>query len=98
MIPMHSIHRHLGAVRSKIVIKAHILTGQDNMSKIGSKLCALSSDPEHYLSHFGETQTLSEQDMALAEKFLVKCWIGSRSSTSCLTFDELRVEKYTSGK
>ena len=67
------------------------------MSKIGTKLCALSSQPERYLSDFGETQTLTEKDIALAEKFLDKCRSGARSTSSCVTFDELRIERYTSG-
>ena len=97
MIPTHSIYHHLGDVRSRTVVKAHILTGQDCMSKIGTKHCALVCNPERYLSNFGESSALSEQDVALAEEFLVKCWVGARSSTSCKSFDKLRVERYTSG-
>ena len=97
MIPTHSIYNHLGDVRSRTVVKARTLTGQDCMSKIGTKHCALVCNPECYLSNFGESLPLSEQDFALAEEFLVKSWVGARSSTSCKSFDKLRVECYTSG-
>ena len=83
--------------RSRTVVKAHILTGQDCMSKIGTMHCAWACNPERYLTNFGESSTLSEQDDALAEEILVKCWVGARSSTSCKSFDKLRVERYTSG-
>jgi len=49
-----------------------------------------------YLTNFGETGALSEQDIELAEKFLVRCWVGVRSTTAVDTFDQLRLEVYTS--
>ena len=67
MIPTHSIYHHLGDVRSRKLVKAHTLTGQDCMSKIGTKHCALACNPERYLTNFEEFSTLSEQDIALAE-------------------------------
>ncbi|KAH3837457.1 hypothetical protein DPMN_110847 [Dreissena polymorpha] len=46
--------------------------------------------------NFGETDTLSEQDEALAEKYLVRVWAGARSTTTTETFEHLRLENYTS--
>ena len=48
------------------------------------------------LLNFGESLELSDADKALAEQFSVKLWAGVRSNTECKTFDELRLEKYTS--
>ena len=58
---------NLGAPLAKTVIKAHILTGDDCMSKVGTKHAAMASDPVQYLTNFGEVNTLSDQDTALAE-------------------------------
>jgi len=56
----------------------------------------VTSDPVQFLMNFGETDTLSEQDEALAEKYLVRVWAGARSTTTAETFDHLRLENYTS--
>ena len=66
------------------------------MSKVGTKHAAIASDPVQYLTNFGERTTLSEQDIQLAEKYLVRCWVGPRSTTRCDTFDQLRLQVYTS--
>ncbi|CAM4574588.1 unnamed protein product [Leuciscus chuanchicus] len=50
-----------------------------------------------HLANFGEADTLTEQDAALAEKYLVCVWAGARSTTTAKTFDDFRVEIYTSG-
>ena len=49
-----------------------------------------------YLSNFGETTTLTEQDKALAEEYLVKVWTGARSKTHASTFSQLRPQSYCS--
>ncbi|KAH3725180.1 hypothetical protein DPMN_051015 [Dreissena polymorpha] len=46
--------------------------------------------------NFGETDTLSEQDKALADKYLVRVWSGARSTTTAETFDHFRIENYNS--
>ena len=38
----------------------------------------------------------SEQDEALAQKYLVRVWTGARSTTTTETFDQLPLENYTS--
>ena len=96
MLPLHQAVSRLGTPLAKTVIKAHILTGDDCMSKVGTKHAAMASDPVEYLTNFGNADTLTEQDTALAEKYLVRVWAGARSSTTSDTFDELRVETYSS--
>lgn len=67
------------------------------MSKVGSKHAAMTCDPVKYLSNFGEENTLTEQDISCAEKYLVRVWAGVRSKTTAETFDELRIENYNGG-
>ena len=99
MVPVHSIYSQIGPAVSRNIIKAHIITGNDVLSKIGSKKCAVSSDYLQYLSNLGETTRIpSPQDLQLAENYLVQCWIGLASKTLCTTFDDLRLERYTSGE
>ena len=98
MLPIHQVLTVLGEVKCKAILKAHILTGEDCLSKIGTKHAAIHFSPEKYLINFGESSELSDRDFALAEEFLVKGYAGVRSATQCKTFDELRLEKYIGGK
>jgi len=60
MLPLHlQAVSKLGAPLAKCVIKAHILTGDDCMSKVGTKHAAIATDPVRYLMNFGETDSLS---------------------------------------
>ena len=97
MIPLHNVADKLGFDMSRIIIKAHILTGCDSMSKIGSKKASLACDPVQFLSRFGESSSISEDDETLAEKYLVRVYAGVRSSTKAETFDQLRLACYLSG-
>jgi len=55
MLPMHQTVSQLGPSLAKTVIKAHILTGDDCMSKMGTKHTAMVCDPWQYLKNFGKT-------------------------------------------
>ena len=46
------------------------------MSKMGTPHAAMKCDPVQYLTNFGETDHLSEQDVAPAGKYLVRVWAG----------------------
>ena len=87
----------MGPAQSKVLIKAHILTGEDIMSKVGTKHAAKIFDPARYLANFGETPNLSEEDIRLAEEYLVKVKAGVKSKPLATTFDGLRHEKYIGG-
>ena len=97
MIPVHQAHANLGTALSKAILKAYILTGNDYISKIGTKHAAISCKPDYYLANFGDAEALSEQDIYQAEEFLVHVWAGVRSSTTSQTFDQLRLEHYLNG-
>ena len=89
---MHQAVSQLGPSLAKTVIKAHMLTGDDCMSKVGSNHAAMACDPVHYMTSFGQTDTLLEQDTELADKYLVRVWAGS--TITCETFDQFRAESY----
>ena len=98
MLPLHEISITLGPAVSKVLVKAHILTGEDVMSKIGTKHAAYLMDPLKYLQTFGENPRPSPAEIALVEEYLVRVYAGIRNKPIAKTFDELRLEKYVSGK
>ena len=51
---------------------AHILTGCDVTSKVGTKVNALQVNPAKYLSRFGENDSLLDDVAIGAENYLVK--------------------------
>ena len=95
MIPLHDILQNLGEAFTKVILKAHVLTGDDSMSKVGTKKASLSNgDPVQNLSGFANNEALTVQEMSQAEEYLVRVWSGTRI-TSAKTFDLLRLEYYT---
>lgn len=58
-IPIHSLAMELGPSISAAVMKAHILTGCDVTSELGTKSPALKCQPEKYLGQFGNEEMLS---------------------------------------
>ena len=52
ILPLHQAVSQLGAPLANTVIKAHILTGDDCMSKVGTKHAAMTCDPVQYLTNF----------------------------------------------
>ena len=96
MIPVHMAHTVLETDFSRTIIKAHILSGNDCLSKVGSKHAAIVLNPVQYLVNFADG-ILTDQDIALAERYLVRVWAGVRSTTTAETFDELRLEAYLKG-
>ena len=93
-IPLHILARKLGDVLCRELVKAHVLTGDDALSKIGTKRAALACDPHTFLSEFGETQELSEQVINKVEEYLVHVWAGTKPKPASLSFDQLRVQYY----
>ena len=71
----------------KIILKAHILTGCDVTSEVGTKLAALNSEPELYLESFGESEMPSTEVLKRAEQYLVQVL---KKNSQCENFDKLR--------
>ena len=51
LIPMHILGNIIKPKLCKIILKAHILTGCDVTSKVGTKLAALNSEPNYIWMH-----------------------------------------------
>ncbi len=98
MVPSHDVVSKYGVALAKTIINAYILTGDDCLCKVGTNHAAVGWDPVQFLTNFGENVVPSKQDQSLAEKYLVHVWAGARSTTSCETFDHLRMETSTSNK
>ncbi len=92
MIPLHVMHLKLGEELCRVLIKAHVTTGDDALSKVGTKHAALVCRPAMLLSSFGEYPVLSEAELHQAELYLVRVWAGATSKTTATTFDQLRLD------
>ena len=68
MFPMHQIPTPVGNTNSKCksIMKTHIMSGDDCMSKIGSKFAALMHKPEYFLRNFGNIQVITEDQISSA--------------------------------
>ena len=87
-IPVHTLHTNLGRDLSKVVLKAHVLTGCDISSKVGTKYAALKCEPVSYLQNFGDTSPqMSEEEMTLAESYIIQL---IQKKSTCETMDDLR--------
>ena len=93
MIPIHTLFDIQGNDVSRSIMKAHILSGCDVTSKLGTKAAALKNNPEIYLAQFGECPQLTPQCLRLAEEYLVKVW-DSRGKLKEKTFNDLRLSRY----
>ena len=71
----------------KFVLKAHVLSGCDVISKVGTKTAALKSTHEKYLRNLGETSEVTRESFASVESYLVQLL---QKSSICVTFNELR--------
>ena len=96
-LPMHQFAYQLGQKMCTVIMKAHILTGCDVTSKVGTKMGALRNDPELYLTQFGEQDYLTRDVTKKAEEYLVKVW-QTKAGTKETTFDGLRFESYVGKK
>lgn len=95
-IPIHHLYRKMGEVYCKSILKCHIGTGCDYLSKIGTKYSALKAKPEEILNKFGEFAELTHEQMVEAESYLVKVY-NSCNNDKSITFDELRLKSYKKG-
>ena len=75
-----------------------MLTGDNSLSKIGTKHAAFVTKPEEYLADFAEHRELSKKDSIQAKTFLVKVWASAKSITKARSFDDLRLEQYLGSK
>ncbi len=96
-LPLHILAGRLGLRLCRVLVKVHVLTGDDAVSKIGTKHAAIACEPEKYLEQFAESGELSDESSQKVEEYLVRVWTGSGRKTSSQTFDQVRLESHTKG-
>ena len=58
---------------SKTLVKMHILTADDSLSKIRTKHVAFKCKPQKYLNNFAESDELTESQLRLLMNILCMC-------------------------
>ena len=56
-IPLHKIYEKFGAEYCKLLLKCHIGTGCDYLSKVGTKKSTINSEPHKKLKDLENLQT-----------------------------------------
>ena len=87
MLPVHIMFERFGKDFCQEILCAHLATGSDHLSKVGSKRCALTADLEKSLRSFGKTATLDKEQLKVAEEYFINVL---SASNGVKTFDELR--------
>ena len=80
----------------RVLMKAHVVTGNDVTSKSGTKFAAMQCNPIVYLTQFAERNVLPETDIAKMEEYLVRVWAVARAKPQAKTFDQLLLYVHTS--
>jgi hypothetical protein len=93
-LPLHILTDRLGLQMCQVLVKVHVLTGDDALSKIGTKHAAYTCEPDKYLHNFAESEDLTEESTKLAEEYLVRVWTSAGRNTVCKTFDHARYESH----
>ena len=75
-IPLHEMFSKLGYKYCRSILKAHLETGCNYLSKVGTKKSALVAYPATNLKTFGEGVSLTEEQIDEAEKYLGNVYHG----------------------
>ena len=94
-IPLHTLHARFGAAFCKILVKIHVLSGNDAVSKVDTKHAEFTCNP-FCITNFAETDSLSTVD--IVERYMMKVWAGARSNTTADTFEKFRHDCYSNEK
>ena len=90
-VPVHHMYDRIPKpLIREVLLACYIGTGCDYLSKVGTKLSALSALPENFLKRFGKVELDTEQ-ISLAEEYLVNVL---KKNAAEKTFDELRLNQY----
>ena len=92
-ITVYQLIEILGTKKSRVLLKAHILTGCDVTSKTGSKTAAFKACTEKCLHDFGEQ--FHDYHFQMAEMYLVKV---IEPNIAAKSFDDLRYVTYATRK
>ena len=77
MLPIHTIFGRIGGEVCSVLVKVHLLSGDDCHSKFGTKHAAVKMEPVKYLKDFAEGTNLSENEIEKVEEYLVRVWAGA---------------------
>jgi hypothetical protein len=71
-LPLHILADRLGLQTCQVLVKVHVLTGDDALSKIGIKHAAYACEPDKYLHNLAESEDLTEESTKIAEEYLFR--------------------------
>ena len=60
-LPLHILAQKLGNDLCRVLVKVHVLPGDDALSRIGTKHAAFTCEPSKYLHLFAETNDWNEE-------------------------------------
>ena len=92
-ITCHSLHARFGAAFCSILVKVHVLSDNDAVSKVATKHAALTCNP-FSLTNFAGTDSLSTVAISVVERYIVKVCDGACSNDTADIFDKLRHDCY----
>jgi len=75
---MHRLLKEWGSL-CRVLIKVHVLTGNEVISRIGTKPATMWCNRIIYLTEFAERGELLEAEIMLVEEYVVRGWAGARS-------------------
>ena len=73
-LPLHILAARLGPSLCRVLVKVHVLTGDDTLSTIWTKHAALACEPEKYLTYFAESHDSNDELAGKVEEYLVRVW------------------------
>ena len=84
-IPVHSLVQNIGKFRASSLLAAHILSGCDVTSKVGTKAAAIKQI-DLTLPLFGQSQTAKVESLQDSERYLVKLLEPSGNATHLMIY------------
>ena len=96
---LHTLHStRFRAAFCSVLVKVHVLSGNDAVSKVGTKHAALTCNPLS-LTNFAETDSITKVDISVAERYLVRFGLELvQTPDTADTFDKFRHNSYLNEK
>ena len=86
-IPLHRLQARFRAAFCSILVKVHVISGNEAVSKVGTKHAELTCNP-FSLTNFAETDSLTTVDISVVERYIGQVSTGARSNTTADTFEK----------
>ena len=68
---MHVMHSHIGHEMCSVILRIHVLMGCNVTGTIGTKYEAMKAKPIDYLTTFGQSKNLCQEEAEKAELYIV---------------------------